>query len=79
MVKNQHLKVDQVVHKAVINVDYGGTEGAATTSLNIVPLSASFGDKVVFIVDRPFIFLVFDKVNNIPVLVGRVTNPIQAA
>jgi serine protease inhibitor len=26
-------------------------------------------------VDRPFIFILRDMVNNIPVMVGRVTNP----
>ena len=79
MVKSKNLKVDKVVHKALVNVDYEGTEGAASTAINIVPLSANFGDRVEFIADRPFMFLVFDKVNNIPILVGRVVNPQQIA
>ena len=79
MVKSKNLKVDKVVHKALVNVDYEGTEGAASTAINIVPLSANYGDRVEFIADRPFMFLVFDKVNNIPILVGRVVNPQQIA
>ena len=34
-------------------------------------------DQKVVVVDRPFIFVVQDKINNIPVLVGKVTNPSQ--
>ena len=52
-----------------------GTEGAAATGIELVPFSASFGLQKNIVLDRPFIFIVQDRVNNIPVLVGRVKNP----
>jgi serine protease inhibitor len=41
--------------------------------IGILRSAASLDAKI--IVDRPFIFIVRDMVHNIPVLVGRVTNP----
>eukprot|EP00091_Calanus_sinicus_P022571 TRINITY_DN721_c0_g1_i1.p1 TRINITY_DN721_c0_g1~~TRINITY_DN721_c0_g1_i1.p1 ORF type:complete len:238 (-),score=74.93 TRINITY_DN721_c0_g1_i1:53-766(-) len=68
--------VGKVVHEAVVEVTKEGTEGAAATGVEIVLFSASFAEEKIIVVDRPFIFIVQDKLNNIPVLVGRVKNPI---
>ena len=54
-----------------------GTEGAAATGVEIALFSANFGKQQDVTVDRPFIFLVIDKQNGIPVLVGKVTDPSQ--
>jgi len=71
------IAVSKILHKAVVNVDEEGTEGAAATGVELVLLSGSFGEKVDVNVDRPFIFIVQDKRNNIPILVGRIKNPLQ--
>jgi len=68
------IRVGKVQHEAVVEVTKEGTEGAAATGVEIVLFSADFDTKYVR-VDRPFIFIIQDKVNNIPVLVGRVNNP----
>jgi len=70
------ITVSSVLHKAVVNVDNEGTEGAAATGVELVLLSGSFGENIDVNVNRPFIFVVHDKKNNIPVLVGRVKNPL---
>ena len=54
-----------------------GTEGAAATGVEIALLSANFGKQQDVTVDRPFIFMVIDKQDDIPVLVGKVTDPSQ--
>merc|ERR1711936_1199920 len=69
------LGVSKVVHKAVVEVTKEGTEGAAATGVELVFFSASFGVQKRIVLDRPFIFIVQDKKNNIPILVGRVKNP----
>jgi len=69
------LGVGKVIHEAVVEVTKEGTEGAAATGIELVLFSASFGVQKNIVVDRPFIFIVQDKVNNIPVLVGRIKNP----
>lgn len=69
------LGVSSIVHNAVIEVSKEGTEGAAATGIELVLFSAGFGVNKNVLVNRPFIFVVQDKVNNIPVLVGRVKDP----
>ena len=69
------LGVGKIIHEAVVEISKEGTEGAAATGIELVLLSGSFGVQKNIVLDRPFIFIVQDRVNNIPVLVGRVKNP----
>jgi len=75
MVDGGPIGVGKVIHEAVVEVSKEGTKGAAATGVEIVLFSASFGEQKNIVVDRPFLFIVQDKLNNIPVLVGRVKNP----
>ena len=65
--------VGNILHEAVVEVTKDGTEGSAATGVEITLFSAGFQKHIM--VDRPFIFIIQDKVNNIPVLVGRIKNP----
>jgi len=69
------LSVSKISHTALLEVSKEGTEGAAATGAEIVLLSSAFNDRLDVVVDRPFIFVVEDKENKIPVLVGRVMDP----
>jgi len=69
------LSVSKISHTALLEVSKEGTEGAAATGAEIVLLSAAISDRLDIVVDRPFIFVVEDKRNKIPVLVGRVMDP----
>jgi len=75
--KGPSIAVGSVLHKAVVKVDKEGTVGAAATGVELVLLSGSFGRNIDVNVDRPFIFIVQDKKNNIPILVGRIKNPLK--
>merc|ERR1719507_37835 len=69
------LSVSKISHTSLLEVSKEGTEGAAATGAEIVLLSSAFNDRLDIVVDRPFIFVVEDKQNKIPVLVGRVMDP----
>ena len=69
------MSVGKVIHEAVLEVTMEGTDGATATGAEIVLFSASFGEEKNIVLDRPFIVIVQDRLNNIPVLVGRVNNP----
>jgi len=71
----EYLRVNRILHKAMVSVDLTGTEAAAATFITIVPLSADFGGTREVTVDRPFLFIVYDKKNRIPLLVGRILDP----
>jgi len=65
------LYVQRVVHQAVIAVDEDGAEAAASTGVVIGPTSFP----TPFVVDRPFVFLIYDHVTGSILFLGRVTDP----
>lgn len=62
------MKVDQSVHKAVIEVDEKGTVAAAATAIRI--MAVSWHPSVLFNLDRPFMFFVRDKAHSINLFAG---------
>ncbi|MBN1576686.1 MAG: serpin family protein [Chitinispirillaceae bacterium] len=66
-----YIWVDNVYHKAFISVDEKGTEAAAATAVVMI----RSGDNPVFIVDRPFIYVIRDKVTGTILFMGRILNP----
>jgi serpin B len=69
------IAVSRIKHTSVVEVSKKGTEGAAATGIEIALFSATFGEQKNVVVDRPFIFVVQDRHNKIPVLVGKVNDP----
>ncbi|NXY88143.1 A1AT2 antiproteinase, partial [Alcedo cyanopectus] len=65
------LKVSKVVHKAALDVDEKGTEAAAATAAEIMPMSLP--PTVEF--NRPFLLLIFDRDTNSTLFIGKVVNP----
>ena len=73
----QRLRIDEVAHKAYIDVNEEGTEAAAATAV-IMKASARFMNTeppVEVIVDRPFRFAITDLRSGLPLFLGRVTDP----
>lgn len=54
----ERVWIDQVVHKAVLDVDEAGFEGAAATAIMMRMVSLDLGQPVEFRVNRPFLLLV---------------------
>ncbi len=75
----ESLIIDQVIHKAFIDVDPEGTEAAAVTTIMVIPVSNDIFKKepVKMTVDRPFIFLIRDIETGTILFLGRVLNPIE--
>merc|ERR1712223_851811 len=71
------ISVSRIKHTSLVEVTKEGTEGAAATGVEIALFSAAFGEQKDVVVDRPFIFIVQDKKNHIPVLVGKIADPTQ--
>ncbi len=67
------LKIDEVYHKAFVEVSEEGTEAAAATAVVIV--RKSVGMSVEFNANRPFMFLIRDNASGTIVFMGRVSNP----
>ncbi len=73
------LRIDEVVHKAYIDVNEEGTEAAAATAVVVRAMArfAPAGPPVEMIVDRPFLFAITDSRSGLPLFLGRVTDPAQ--
>ena len=66
------LYIDQVIHKAVLDVSEEGTEAAAATAV-IMKRSASLQTN--FIANRPFIVIIKDKTTGNILFMGTIVNP----
>ncbi len=70
------LVLDQVFHKAFVSVDEEGTEAAAATGAVIGVTSAPApAERIDFVVDRPFLFLIRERQTGLVLFMGRVTDP----
>jgi serpin B len=69
------LKIDEVIHKAFIEVNETGTEAAAATAV-IMVLKSAFGEKPIrFNANHPFIYFITDKTTGGIIFMGRYVNP----
>ena len=73
------LRVDSIKHKAVIEVTPEGTDAAAATSIEVVPLFGSFDPPKNLVVDKPFLFVIRDRVHKSIVFTGKVSRPEQSS
>jgi serpin B len=72
------LLVSKIVHQARIKVDEEGTEAAAATVVfTEIGRSRNLLSPIFFIVDRPFLFLIYDFETSAVLFIGRVMNPKQ--
>lgn len=74
MIANDNLFIDEVYHKTFIAVDEKGAEAAAATAIVVGETSVPV-DEFDFRADRPFLFLIRDRVTGTILFMGRVTDP----
>ncbi|NWR15293.1 A1AF antiproteinase, partial [Emberiza fucata] len=66
----QH-RISQAIHKAVVKVDETGTEAAAATGMEIVPMSVPITVRF----NRPFLMVI--NVENTILFMGKIVNPLK--
>ena len=67
------LKVSDVVQKAFIEVNEEGSEAAAAMDMVFIQCCADWSDE--FTCNKPFLFLIIDKLTGLILFTGRVANP----
>ena len=70
----EDLFISNVIHKAFVEVNEEGTEAAAATGVGISVTSIVQIPE--FRADRPFVFLIRDKVSGSILFIGRMVNPV---
>ncbi|NXW77942.1 A1AT protein, partial [Hirundo rustica] len=73
--ENLLLKVSKAIHKATVDVREDGTEAAAVTLLEIVPMSLPFPPPPHITFNKPFMMMVIDKTTDGLLFLGKIMNP----
>merc|ERR1712215_269867 len=73
-ITDELLLVSGILHQTKIEVNEEGSEAAAVTGIKIDTRPGGSGPKIVKI-NRPFMFVIQDLKNNIPLFMGRIVNP----
>ncbi|XP_066945269.1 uncharacterized protein [Macrobrachium rosenbergii] len=70
------LAVSDIIHKAYVDVNEEGTEATAATAVVISIISAAPPPPIVqFHCDRPFVFMIYDRLTNNVLFMGDIKNP----
>ncbi|WP_437807149.1 serpin family protein [Sorangium sp. So ce1078] len=73
------LKIEDVIHKVVIDVDEEGTKAAAATAVLVGTTGSGGGDEplplAAIVLDRPFFFFINDQTTGAILFAGRVNDP----
>ena len=73
--KAESLYVDDIYHKAFVDVNEEGTEAAAATGAALKTVSVHIYPR--FKADHPFIFLIQEKTTGYILFMGKVANPVR--
>lgn len=73
----KNLYIDEVIHKAFIDVSESGTEAAAATGAVISLKSALRDEPLRFNADHPFLYLIRDHQTGCILFIGRLVKPSQ--
>ncbi|XP_040334085.1 serpin A12 isoform X1 [Herpailurus yagouaroundi] len=71
---HRSLKVGEAVHKAVLKMDEKGTEGAAGSGAQTLPMEKPLS----ITINRSFLVLIEDSVLSTTIFMGKITNPTGA-
>ena len=80
MTEPKKLKISDVIHKTFIEVNEKGTEAAAVTAIEMVFLGSSLQKvkpPLIFHVDHPCLFLIWDSNTKCILFMGRIMNPLK--
>lgn len=64
-----NIFIGDVFHKTFITVDERGTKAGAVTKVEVKDTAAPTQIRQVFL-DRPFVYIIIDKTNNLPIFMG---------
>lgn len=73
----QNVKIDDALQQAVLTVDEKGSVASAATTFSVIALSSGAFpiDEVDFIVDQPFLSIIIDKKQVLPIFIAKIYSP----
>jgi len=70
-ISEERITINKFNHQGTITVNEEGTEAASVTTVGFMPLSA----QIRFVIDHPFLFLIYEHRTSCLLFMGRVANP----
>ena len=67
------LYIGQVAHRTFIRVDEAGTEAGAATAVEVRAAGMLAPERLTVRLDRPFLYMIVDCRQNVPIFLGAVT------
>lgn len=77
-ISDEDLEVSDVVHETKIEVNEEGAEAAGVTGVLLGVRSGPPANVEQMIVNRPFVFVIHDKENNLPLFIGKIVSPTES-
>jgi len=77
-ISDEDLEVSDIVHETKIEVTEEGSEAAGVTGILLGVRSGPPANVEQMIVDRPFVFVIHDKQNNLPLFIGKIASPTES-
>ena len=69
-----NIYMNNVIHKAFIQVGEKGTKAGAATVIEMTNKAADIGETKQVILDRPFVYMIVDNATNLPIFIGAMTD-----
>lgn len=74
--QGEKAQVNNIIQQAALNVDEVGTVASAATIVSVITLSITLPvDDVHMLVDEPFLAIIVDKKNKIPLFIAQIYEP----
>ncbi|GAB6024147.1 hypothetical protein CHUAL_008857 [Chamberlinius hualienensis] len=73
-ISEEELYISKIIHKAFVEVNEEGSEAAAATAVGINTFSLEIDAE--FKADHPFLFIIYDKVTDLILFIGRLNSPL---
>lgn len=74
----RNLCVSSIHHKAFVEVNEEGTEAAAASAAVVMLRSLMTGDKIDFVADHPFVFVIREDMTGVVLFMGQIVDPRDA-
>lgn len=68
------LFISRVIHQSFIQIDEEGTEAAAATIVEI--LRSSIPGGFIMTINRPYMFVIRERINNTIMFIGKISKPV---
>ncbi|CAI9302974.1 unnamed protein product [Lactuca saligna] len=74
----KNLYVSSIHHKSFVEVNEEGTEAAAASAAVVMLRSLMTGDKIDFVADHPFVFVIREDMTGVVLFMGQIVDPRNA-